>query len=113
MAVGEPRYVWKIDPGANTIKVGRRNDLETRRFEVETVQFVAGERPDGCPGSFRAEVQIRHRGRVAAATVRPVGSGRWEVEADEPVWAAAPGQAAVFYRGEVVLGGGRITRAED
>ena len=113
VAVGEPRYVWKIDPGANTIKVGRRSDLETRRFDVETVQFVAGERPDGCPDSFRAEVQIRHRGRVAAATVRPIGSCRWEVETDEPVWAAAPGQAAVFYRGEVVLGGGRISRAED
>ena len=113
VAVGEPRYVWKIDPGANTIKVGRRKDLETRRFEVEAVKFVAGERPNGCPDSFRAEVQIRHRGRPAGGTVRPIDSGRWEVETDDPVWAAAPGQAAVFYRGDVVLGGGRISRAED
>jgi tRNA-uridine 2-sulfurtransferase len=113
VAVGEPRYVWKIDPGANTIKVGRRKDLETRRFEVEAVKFVAGERPNGCPDSFRADIQIRHRGLPAAGTVRPIDSGRWEVETDDPVWAAAPGQAAVFYRGDVVLGGGRIARAED
>jgi tRNA-specific 2-thiouridylase len=110
VAVGEPRYVWKIDAGKNIIKLGRRKDLETRRFEVEEVRFVAGERPDGCPDSFRAEVQIRHRGRVAPATARPLGAGRWEVETDEAVWAAAPGQAAVFYRGDVVLGGGRIAR---
>ena len=123
VALGEPRYVWKIDPGANVIKLGRRKDLEVHRFEIEEVKFVAGDRPTaGLPGgahaggateAFRAEVQIRHRGRPAPATVRPLGSGRWAVETDDPVWAAAPGQAAVFYRGEVVLGGGKIARAVD
>jgi tRNA-specific 2-thiouridylase len=116
VALGEPRYVWKIDPSANTVKLGRRDDLETRRFEVEEVHFVAGEPPEasGDPADgFRAEVQIRHRGRVAAATVLPRPSGRWQIETDEPVWAAAPGQAAVFYHGEVVLGGGRIARSDD
>ena len=102
-------------------------DLEIRRFEVEEVKFVAGDRPaaDGsgpvvvpsgavpATAGFRAEVQIRHRGRPAAATIHPIESGRWAVETDEPVWAAAPGQAAVFYRGEVVLGGGRIARSAD
>ena len=116
VALGEPRYVWKIDPNANVIKLGRRKDLEVRRFEVEAVKFVAGDRPGvGAgvePDGFRVEVQIRHRGRPAAATVRTLESGRWAVETDDPVWAAAPGQAAVFYRGEVVLGGGRIARAE-
>ncbi|MGD0121424.1 MAG: tRNA 2-thiouridine(34) synthase MnmA [Candidatus Limnocylindrales bacterium] len=129
VALGEPRYVWKIDPGANVIKLGRRKDLEVRRFEVEEVKFVAGDQPeygprggaeDGGSGAdapradgFRAEVQIRHRGRPGAATVRPLESGRWAVETDDPVWAAAPGQAAVFYRGEVVLGGGKIAQAVD
>ncbi len=122
VALGEPRYVWKIDSAANIVKLGRRKDLEVRRFEVEEVTFVAGDRPaDGSamaeptaddPG-FRAEVQIRHRGRPVAATIRPMESGRWGVETDEPVWAAAPGQAAVFYRGEFVLGGGRIARSAD
>ena len=129
VALGEPRYVWKIDPGANVIKLGRRKDLEVHRFEIEEVKFVAGDRPEaGLRGraegdgahadapradGFRAEVQIRHRGRPAPATVWPLDSGRWAVETDDPVWAAAPGQAAVFYRGEVVLGGGKIARAVD
>jgi tRNA-specific 2-thiouridylase len=63
--------------------------------------------------AFRAEVQIRHRGRPALATVQQLESGQWRVTTDDPVWAAAPGQAAVFFRGEVVLGGGRIVRRED
>jgi tRNA-specific 2-thiouridylase len=125
-SVGEPRYVWKIDPGANIIKLGRRTDLETHEFDLEAVTFVAGEPPSGGAGAgaavamadaagpaFRTEVQIRHRGRVAPATVQQLPDGQWRVTTDDPVWAAAPGQAAVFFRGEVVLGGGRIVRRED
>ena len=64
--------------------------------------------------AFRADVRIRHRAVPVPATVRP-GSGddrqrRWLIETDSPVWAAAPGQAAVLYDGEVVVGGGRIAR---
>ncbi len=113
VALGEPRYVWRIDAGANVVKLGRRKDLEVRRFEVEEVTFVAGDRPERDSAGFRAEVQIRHRGRPATATVRLLESGRWEVDTDDAVWAAAPGQAAVFYSGDVVLGGGRIARTDD
>jgi tRNA-specific 2-thiouridylase len=117
VALGEPRYVWQIDAGANVIKLGRRQDLETQRFEVEEVHFVAGTPPpgpsSGATGAFQAEVQIRHRGRPAQATVRPLSPIRWAIETAEPVWAAAPGQAAVLYRGGVVVGGGRIVRSED
>jgi tRNA-specific 2-thiouridylase len=74
------------------------------------MQFVAGDAPDG-EEAFTAEVQIRHRGRPVQATARPVGGGRWTVETADPVWAAAPGQAAVFYLGEIVIGGGRIATA--
>jgi tRNA-specific 2-thiouridylase len=110
---GAPRYVSRIDPFSNTIQLGRREDLETRTFRVERVSFVADERPRD---AFRAAVRIRHRAALIAATVRPATSkepargGRWVVETDTPVWAAAPGQAAVFYDGEVVIGGGRISR---
>jgi tRNA-specific 2-thiouridylase len=112
-SVGEARYVRQIDPGANTITLGRRVDLETSHLEVGEVKFVAGDPPADADDGFRAEVQIRHRGRVAPAKIRKADHSRWLVETDEPVWAAAPGQAAVFYRGEVVLGGGRIVRPED
>ena len=121
VALGEPRYVWKIEPGENRVTLGRRTDLETSRFAVEKVRFVAGRPPeDRSDGDgFRAQVQIRHRGKVAEARIRRSVSspategGPWIVETDEPVWAAAPGQAAVFYHGEEVVGGGRIATRED
>jgi tRNA-specific 2-thiouridylase len=112
---GLPRFVSRIDPLTNTIQLGKREDLETRSFAVERASFVADRHP---ATAFRADVRIRHRATPVAATVRPAGSteprrgGRWIVDTDEPVWAAAPGQAAVFYDGEVVIGGGRISRPE-
>ena len=115
VALGEPRYVSRIDPLTNTITLGRREDLETTAIELERASFVAGDAPRG-RDPFRAEIRIRHRATPIAATVRPATAsepargGRWLVETDTPVWAAAPGQAAVLYDGEVVLGGGRIAR---
>ena len=108
VALGEPRYVSRIDPLTNTITLGRREDLETRSFTIERASFIAG----GVPRtSFRADVRIRHRATPMPATVSPLGDRRWEIVTDVPVWAAAPGQAAVLYDGDVVLGGGRIARA--
>jgi tRNA-specific 2-thiouridylase len=123
VALGEPRYVSRIDPVTNTITLGRRKDLETTTIELERSTFVSGEPPRG-RRPFRAEIRIRHRTNLVPATVRPAVDGesdagserdprpgsRWLVETDVPVWAAAPGQAAVLYDGEVVLGGGRIAR---
>jgi tRNA-specific 2-thiouridylase len=112
VALGEPRYVSRVDPHSNVITLARRQDLETSTLELEDVRFVAAEPP---ATDFRAEVRVRHRGGLVAGTVRPVrsgpGDGRWMVELDAPVWAAAPGQAAVFYDGERCLGGGRIALA--
>ena len=118
VALGAPRYVSRIDPLTNTIQLGRREDLETRTFAVERATFVSGMAPGAADGSFRAEVRIRHRAAPIPATVRhatdsePSRGGHWVVETDTPVWAAAPGQAAVFYDGDVVLGGGRISRSD-
>ena len=117
VALGEPRYVSRIDSASNTIVLGRRADLETRTIQLGEVSFVAGAPPAGPATPFRAEVRIRHRAVPVPATVRPNGpseadrGGRWTVETDAPVWAVAPGQAAVLYDGEVVLGGGRIAAA--
>ena len=117
VALGEPRYVSRIDPATNMIQLGRRKDLETTTFGLERVTFVGGTPPpSGSDRTFRADVRIRHRAAPIPATVRPATpaeparGGRWIVETDRPVWAAAPGQAGVLYDGDVVLGGGRIAR---
>jgi len=112
VALGERRYVAAIDAAANVITLGRREDLYRRELTVEDVSFVAGE-----PLAFelRAAVQVRHRAEPLAATIRrlPAGDGerRWQVELERAAWAPAPGQAAVFYAGDEVMGGGRIAPA--
>ena len=98
----EPLYVTAIDAASATITVGSREALLRRSLEVERVRWWS----DAAEG--RAEVQIRHRHPPQAATVEPLPGGRARVTFDEPERAVAPGQAAVFYRGEQVLGGGFI-----
>ena len=105
VALGEPRYVSRIDPLSNTIQLGRREDLEVESFTIEQASFIDADAPSR---PFRANVRIRHRATPIEATVSPLGDRRWTVRTDAPVWAAAPGQAAVLYDGDEVLGGGRI-----
>ena len=118
VAMDAPRYVSRIDPISNTIQLGRREDLETSVVPLGAVTFVADEPPAGARAAFRAEIRIRHGAVPIEATVHPASDreprrgGRWIARTDMPVWAAAPGQAAVLYDGEVVLGGGRIERPE-
>jgi tRNA-uridine 2-sulfurtransferase len=114
VAVGEPRYVSRVDAASNTIVLARRSELETRFFSIEEATFVGGSPPGG---RFRALAQVRHRATPVAATgTRGPGAGAggpWAIATDEPVWAAAPGQACVLYASDepdVVLGGGRIAR---
>ena len=98
VALGEPRYVSRIDPLTNTITLGRREDLETTTVALERthVRRRRARRP-GARRPFRADVRIRHRADAGAgdrppATGRRAGAGGdWIVETDAPVWAAAPG----------------------
>src|SRR4051812_19871986 len=114
VAADAPRYVSSIDPVTNTIQLGRREDLETHEVPLGAVSFVAGDAPRGGSRPFQAEVRIRHRADLVRAEIRPASAhepargGRWIATTETPVWAAAPGQAAVLYDGDVVLGGGRI-----
>jgi tRNA-specific 2-thiouridylase len=109
VALGEAVYVREVLPATNTVVIGRRDEVAQRTFSVDGARFTAGEPP---AERFRASVRIRHRAPDVPAEVTMVGRDRFVVETDEPVWAPAPGQAAVLYDGEECLGGGRIARNE-
>jgi tRNA-specific 2-thiouridylase len=105
IALGAPAYVLEVDARANRGGVGPR-DLRTKRgLEADRVSWVAGRPP--APGPFEADVRIRYRGEDAAAVV-VVNEKGFRVDFRTPQPAVAPGQSAVIYRGDEVLGGGRI-----
>ncbi len=108
VALGEAVYVREVHPERNEVVIGRRDEIASRSFVVDGRSFIAGEPPSE---RFDASVRIRHRAQDVACEVTLIGDERFAVETDEPVWAPAPGQAAVLYDGEECLGGGRIVRA--
>ena len=103
IAVGEPRYVIDIEPRTSTVVIGKRRDLEVVGCDLDQVSVVAG----SAPAEPEVTVKVRYRSRPVPARLEAVGS-RWRVDFATPQLAVAPGQAAVFYRGEEVLGGGII-----
>jgi len=106
VAAGHPLYVIAIEPEKQRLVVGRSEELLRRDFSAAGVNWIAWERLDA---PARVEAKIRHRFPPAAATVRPTGDQeRVEVEFDVPQRAVSPGQAAVFYQGDLVVGGGWI-----
>lgn len=107
VALGEAVFVREIRPARNEVVIGRRDEVATRQFTASDRHFVAGVPP---AERFAASVRIRHRGAEVRCEVTLVGEDRFSVETAEPVWAPAPGQAAVLYDGEECLGGGRIAR---
>jgi tRNA-specific 2-thiouridylase len=98
-------YVVGIDAGAKTVTVGPREALERTTLDASGVNWIAGAPP---AEGTRVTARIRHRHREAAASVTPGPDATVHVTFDEPQQAVAPGQAVVFYSGEVVLGGGWI-----
>jgi tRNA-specific 2-thiouridylase len=109
VAMGEAVYVREVRPASNTVVIGRREEVAARQFSVDGRRFVAGDPP---AERFTAQVRIRHRAPAVPAEVTLVGEARFVVETGEPVWAPAPGQAAVLYREDECLGGGRIARPQ-
>jgi len=105
IAKGEPLYVIATEPSTQRVFVGRNEDLLRPRLIASQVNWVSIA-PILAPR--RAEVKIRNKHVAAPATLHPAGENRVEVHFDEPQRAVTPGQAAVFYQGDVVLGGGWI-----
>jgi tRNA-specific 2-thiouridylase len=110
VATGAALYVVAIDAARRLVTVGARADLEHTAFTVNRVQWVLGQAPGP---SARVNVQIRHRHPAAPARVTPADDDRADVVFDTPQAAITPGQAAVFYAGEEVLGGGWIDAVAD
>jgi tRNA-specific 2-thiouridylase len=112
LAVGgpsaQPTYVSGIDAARNTVRVGGRDQLFRSSCRLEDVRFVAGPVP---PSVFAASVKVRSHAPLAAAVVTPLGD-QARIEFDEPQRALAPGQAAVFYDGDRVIGGGPIAAGD-
>ncbi len=108
ISAAKPLYVRAIDSQSRRVVLGEARELHARGADLEAVSWLAGTPPQG---PLRAEVQVRHRHRPVPASVEARGERRARVHFDEPVRAIAPGQAAVFYRADEVLGGGWIARS--
>jgi tRNA-specific 2-thiouridylase len=104
-AAGKPLYVLSIDPENNRVVVGEDEALRTTTFEVEDVNWVSIERP---ASAVHARVKIRHKHEPAPAIVEALGDSRARIIFDTPQRAITPGQGAVFYEGDRVLGGAWI-----
>ncbi len=106
IAAREPLYVIATDPGAQRVVVGGNGDLLRPGLFAASVNWVS---IAGLDKPIRAQVKIRNKHVAADAELRTAGDpARVEVAFDEPQRAVTPGQAAVFYDGDVVLGGGWI-----
>lgn len=107
IASNQRLYVIDMDAEANAIVVGTEDDLSSRGLLADEVNFIRGEAQE-LPA--RASVKLRYRAKDAEAEIYPADGGV-EVRFLEPQRAVSPGQAAVFYRGDEVIGGGKISRA--
>lgn len=106
---GEPWYVVELDAEKNRIVVGRREELGGLRFRAVRVNWIG--LPAAPAEPARVECRIRQRHAGAPATMRRVDDSTVDVEFDEPQFSITPGQIAVFYDGDDVLGGGTIEPA--
>ena len=108
LGVASPVILYVISKNAqtNALIVGTQEELGARELTARDVNWLSGNVPDG---PFRAEVKIRYTAREAAATVTPIhNGGQAQVQFDAPQRDITAGQAAVFYQGDVMIGGGII-----
>ncbi len=105
LASPTPLYVIEIDRASRQVTVGSEDELLSRRLVARQLNWIAIERLDA---PMRVQVKIRHRHEPAWATIEPGGEDEITATFDEPARAVTPGQSAVFYDGDVVVGGGWI-----
>lgn len=114
ISTGRPLYVVRIDPGEKAVYVGPKEMALQREFEVKDINWLIRREEilkttsAGIVNQFRATVKIRSMMKDEPATVTVINENTVRVSFDQPQWAPAPGQSAVFYYGDVVIGGGII-----
>ena len=106
LSLPERRYVCKIDAKSGTVTLGGNDELYSREVRVSDFNWISGQVPTG---SIRCTAKIRYRQLEQPATVTPVGEDEVVILFNEPQRAVTPGQSAVLYDGDIVLGGGQIT----
>ena len=106
IAAPEPLYVLQKDARQNALIVGTRDELGQRELVARDINWLAGAPPSG---PIPAQVKIRYKAKGVEALVEDGGNGRVHVHFQEPVFGITAGQGAVFYDGDVCLGGGIIT----
>jgi tRNA-specific 2-thiouridylase len=107
ISTGKPLYVTKIDPKTNIVYVGDREFAMAREFFVEDINWLCERQP-----RFTASVKVRSTMQAEPAEIETSGEFSAKIIFNEPQWAPAPGQSAVFYKGDTVIGGGIITEHE-
>lgn len=106
ISTGKPFYVVRIDPSERAVYVGPKEMALKREFEVGDINWLIQE--DEIQGRFHATIKVRSMMRDEPATVTLLNKDSARVTFDEPQWAPAPGQSAVFYDKDTVIGGGII-----
>ncbi len=109
IAAAQPLYVLALEPSRNAIIVGSAEQLGCRELTATDVSYVSDSPP---PGRLRITAKIRYKAQEAPGTLIPLTDRRAHVHFDEPLRDITPGQGVVFYRGDVVVGGGIITRSK-
>jgi tRNA-uridine 2-sulfurtransferase len=104
IALGEPRFVIKIRPATNEIVLGSYRDLEQKSLKIKNVNFI---KYPGIENEKLVDLKIRFRSQSVKATIFHENDS-YRILTHEPVYAITPGQSAVFYEGNDIVGGGII-----
>ncbi len=98
-------YVIEINPQQNVITLGDDKDLYKDKLLVKDLNFISG---DKISDSIKSEAKIRYNSKKSPAIISPYGNDEVLINFEKPQRAITPGQSAVFYQGDVVVGGGII-----
>lgn len=110
ISFGRRKYVTRIDDKSNTVTLGEKEDLYSQSLTAADVNLISIDRLEG---PMNVTAKTKYKQPETPATIRPMENGDILVEFKEPQRALTPGQAVVFYDGDVVVGGGTIARRRE